>query len=373
MRGLLPVLVGLSALASGTGAHGADRPGPALLVLFAGDRDDPLAAAVRGELDRIAAAERLSLVDLSPPAAAPPQAARLLAGAIDAYERFAFDSALVQLDAAIAEVLETGGEGLGPEQLADLFLHRAMVRTQRGASGEAWNDLLQFAVLQPAAQLDPLRFAPGVREAFERARAAVASAPVSQLVVDAPADCRVMVDGRAVSAQLALPLPRGQHVLRIRCPGGATHAAAVLLHEDRQVVAPLLRPPAGPALGELLELASRHGAQRLVYALVTRAGAAAPVLSVRVVEVATRRLRRAELRTLQASSAPAAARSALRGVLAPQPAAHPARGGAAVAAWYRRPWVWGLAGMLLGAGIALPLAIDGEPAAGFDVRLERPR
>jgi hypothetical protein len=37
-------------------------------------------------------------------------------------------------------------------------------------------------------------------------------------------------------------------------------------------------------------------------------------------------------------------------------------------AWYDRPWVWGAAGAALAAVILLPLALDDQPNASFQVR-----
>ena len=36
--------------------------------------------------------------------------------------------------------------------------------------------------------------------------------------------------------------------------------------------------------------------------------------------------------------------------------------------WYRKPWLWGVAGAVVASAILIPFVIDSESSGGFDVR-----
>ena len=76
-------------------------------------------------------------------------AAPLVARAIEAYDALALDDAWATLERARAEVDATGGGDLGPTALADLFMYRALVRTQRGDASGAWDEWSSAAVIAP--------------------------------------------------------------------------------------------------------------------------------------------------------------------------------------------------------------------------------
>jgi hypothetical protein len=36
--------------------------------------------------------------------------------------------------------------------------------------------------------------------------------------------------------------------------------------------------------------------------------------------------------------------------------------------WYKKPWLWGVAGAVVASAILIPFVVDSEPPAGYDVR-----
>lgn len=342
----------------------AERDGPPLVVFHA----DPVDAATERARAALArAAERLgaAMVDLSPvpePAASAPL---LLRRAIEAYHDFRYADALSSADAAVAEATRTGADGLSATDLSDLLIYRALAYTEQGDAARAWDDFVRAAALDPSRKLDPVRFSPRVVETFGRAAKSVLAAAPATLAVAAPAGCEVRVDGRDASGQRAVPVMRGEHYLRVVCPGHERYGAVVLVAAERHEVAPALRARQVPTAGKARALARERGIRRVVWATV---GGAGPLLTLQLYSGTAARPRAQAAVGLGASGrAPAAIASALERLVAPPPAPVVVQT-VAPTPWYQKPWLWGVAGAVVASAILIPFVIESEAPAGFDVR-----
>jgi hypothetical protein len=161
-----------------------------------------------------AAAERyklfpLEIIDVPAPAA--PQAPALVKSGIAKTMKLAFDEALPDFDAAIAEVETSGGAGLTTSELGDLFLFRAWAiaradwKSPAGADADsmgtartqAFADYARAAVLAPGRVLNPREIPPQVVADFGRAVAEARQQPRATLLVRGDADAEVSLDGAA--------------------------------------------------------------------------------------------------------------------------------------------------------------------------------
>jgi tetratricopeptide (TPR) repeat protein len=336
--------------------------GPPLVVFHA----DPVdATAVRARTALAQAAERLgaALVDLSPAPEPAPEAPLHLRRAIEAYHDFHYPDALASADAGVAEATRTGAAGLSATDLSDLLIYRALAYTEQGDAARAWDDFVRAAALDPSRKLDPVRFPPRVVESFGRAAKSVLSTPPATLVVEAPDGCEVRVDGRDTSGQRAITVMRGEHYLRVMCAGYERYGAAVLVAAERHQVAPALRArrPAGPA--EARALARERGIRRVVWAAL---GGRRPLLTLQLYAGDAARPRTAAAVGLSGERAVPAIGSALERLVAP-PVAPVVVEKAPPTPWYRRPWLWGVAGAVVASAILVPFVIDTDAPGGFDL------
>ena len=202
-------------------------------------------------------------IDRSPPAATPPDTARLIHLGIQAYDALRLEDAMAALDRARDAVDKTGAAGITTAQLSDLFLYRALVRTQQEDTNGAWDELVMAATIEPARVLDPARFPPRVLADWERARTTLADRPHAQLAVDAPAGCTVEVDGGEPVTAVTIG---GPHWVRATCPDRAPWGQRVV------VVAPGTTLVASPAVlsppsdADVLIQARSAGARAIVVA-----------------------------------------------------------------------------------------------------------
>jgi hypothetical protein len=333
--------------------------GPPLIVFHA-DPVDAAAEKARAALGR--AAERLgaALIDLSPAPAPAPEAPLHLRRAIEAYHDFRYAEALTSADAGVAEATKTGADGLSAADLSDLLIYRALAYTEQGDAARAWDDFVRAAVLDPSRKLDPVRFSPRVVESFGRAAKSVLATPPATLAVTLPERCGVIVDGRDASGQRALTVMRGEHYLRAVCPGRERYGAVVLVAAERQEVAPALRARPTADAAAARAMARDRGIGRVVWStvgggLVTlqlyAGNAARPRASVAVKlagEVAI-------ARALERMVAPPVAPVVVQRPPPPTP-------------WYKKPWLWGVAGAVVASAILIPFVVDSESPAGYDIR-----
>jgi hypothetical protein len=216
MRG--PLLVGfVSALAGaafvpGGRAAAAEGEPPLVHPIYA-----QLPDLAENEVTRRAFAAAATRYKLSPlevidiPAPPPFKAPQTLRTTIVKVVKLSFDEALPELDAAAAEVAESGGAGLSPGDLSDLYLHRgwttaratwnskAAPETAEANPGRAtaFEDYVRAAVFAPDRTLNPRELPPQVVADFARAVVEVRARPRATLVVTGDADAQVSLDGAA--------------------------------------------------------------------------------------------------------------------------------------------------------------------------------
>src|SRR5947207_2267415 len=107
-------------------AH-ADDPLPLVHPLYVHLPDAPEDDALRRAFTAAAARYRLRPVEVvDVPAPAAPRAPEWLRAGVLNTQKIAFAEALHDLDAAAVEVSTTGGAGLSTDELADLYVNRAI-------------------------------------------------------------------------------------------------------------------------------------------------------------------------------------------------------------------------------------------------------
>jgi hypothetical protein len=241
-----------------------------------------------------------------------PQAARALASATASMDQLHFDEAIRSLDLAANDAAVTGGAGLDATQLVDLYLLRAVAMRKSGRPGDprAWEDFVRAAIRAPERVLDGGRFSPAVLKEWKRAVAEVERRPRGTLVVRAPLEARISIDGRppARAPAVAPGLPFGEHHVRVEEPGRLPWGTVVSL------AAPTLEldVPSRPAmvLDEAAAAArGRRVGARFVLLAQPRIRAGEALLSLSLVQVAGE-VRRAEL--LVDGAAPEAMDAAVR-------------------------------------------------------------
>jgi hypothetical protein len=194
----------------------------------------------------------LEIIDVPAPPA--PQAPARLKTAIASALKLAFDAALPDLDAAIAEVETTGGVGLTTAELADLFLYRAMTIARADwkapasmdaaaitpARTQAFADYVRAATLAADRPLNPHEIPPQVVADFARAVAEARQQPRATLTVRGDADAQVSLDGGAplkVAGGVTFrDVVYGEHFLSVdelgRAPWGKRFALAAATAEE---------------------------------------------------------------------------------------------------------------------------------------------
>jgi hypothetical protein len=230
-----------------------------------------------------------------PPA---PRAAELLRTGREAVEKKRFADALTALNAAAAEAIATGGAGLEPAQLAEVFLYQGMAIQKAD-----WKDLkhplteiapptakeayLRAATLALNRVLYPRDFPPLAVESWRLATSEISRRPRGTILVKAPSSALVSVDGGPLhpGPQSASDLCYGDHFIRVEDPGRQPWAVLVPLS------LPLLDVdvPESPALtvadAEAAAHARRQGA---TFALLAELGPGRPGrLELRLIDAAT--------------------------------------------------------------------------------------
>jgi hypothetical protein len=186
----------------------------------------------------------LEIIDVPAPAA--PKAPPLVKSGIAKTLKLAFDDALPDFDAALAEIETSGGAGLTTGELGDLFLFRGMAIARadwKAAAGtdaasmgtartQAFADYARAAVLEPARVLNPREIPPQVVADFARAVAEARQQPRATLLVRGDADAEASLDGaaplRVAGGVMFKEVTYGEHFLAVtelgRAPWGKRFA-----------------------------------------------------------------------------------------------------------------------------------------------------
>lgn len=327
----------------------AAGPAPELVVYWSATAEPALVSRI----EATARARGAAVIDQSPPRPSTPEAPRLLAAGITAYDELRFDDAAVAFDQALAACDRTGADGLERDALSDLLLYRGLTHIQQGQVG-AWDELIAAVRVDATRVLDPARFPPRAIEQQVRAREAVALMPRARLEVAAPAGCTVFVDG--VEAVDAAVVPHGDHWVRAACRDHRPWGRRVTVDRDPVTITATPAATAPP-----------DDAAALIQA---RAAGAPAVIDVQVLGGFARLRRRTVdgrdagqatvALTADAEASAASVVDALAGLLgrtAPR------------ARWYRSRWTWAAAGAAAAAAVLVPLLVlDDHGAATVVIR-----
>lgn len=358
---LTAVALGLLAEAP---AHAQAASGPSVVLFWtsAGQADASARAALLPVVERAARRAGAVSADLSPPAAPAPVVADQVARAIAAYDAMRFSDAAFDLDAAAVIAAEQGGRGLGRDQLVDLFLYRALARTETGNTAGAWDDFVRAATLDPTRLLDPARFRPSAVKSFTLAVEEVKKRAAVALTVAAPAGSKVVIDGRPSGRdRVSESLLPGEHYVWVERPAAAPFARVVTLSAASELAVPedAAQPPSD---AELARRAARLGSGQVLVVALRRDGGVA------LVEMRSIGPRGATLRGVvrlgpspeagardverQMGRALRAMRSELaRGSVATTTTPPPAR-------WYQSRWLWLGIGVVATAAAFTPFVFD---------------
>ncbi len=269
-----------------------------------------------------------------------------LARGIAAYEALQFADALVALGDAERGIDATGGQAVDTVTLSDVFLYRALAGAQI-QTATAWDDFVMAAKLGSARVLDVSRFAPRVVEEFARARTAARELAPAIVRIEIAPHCEIWWDGRAVVASdpntVVVDTRVGVHWLASLCLGRRAVAKRLTIDQAQQTVAGAGSELLPPTVDEL-----RISAQVVTarpYVTVVVLGALANIVKrngtgVLVAELTQTLATPADVATLVAS---------VERLLRTDDAVV-----AGVTAWYRRPWVWAVAGAVVTGAVLTP-------------------
>jgi hypothetical protein len=264
--------------------------------------------------------------------------------AIRDYDQLQFDTAIGELDRAAAQLDRTGGAGLDPTSLSDLFLYRGLARVQVG-DARAWDDLVEAAALAPARALDPARFPPRAIETYTRAADAVRTSPRAKITVRAPSGCAIAIDaaGGSGTAEVA----GGRHFVAVRCAGHRPWGTAVTAASGEVTVEAQPEAEVAPTDDELAIQARTANATAIVAISVT---GTPPVALMRRIGGDGKVRDRASI-TLSGAHVADDAAAALDRLLAPPEVA------VVQTHWYQRKWVWAAAGAAAVAAVLIPVIV----------------
>ena len=293
-------------------------------------------------------------VDVSPRSAAAanprPQIQAQLARGITAYQALQFADALVALGEAESGIDASGGQAIDAVTLSDVFLYRALAGAQTQAV-TAWDDFVLAAALGSTRVLDANRFAPRVVEEFSRARiAASALAPATVRIEIAPR-CEIWWDGRAVVANdphnVVLESRLGVHWLASACLGRRPIAKRVTLAQAQQTIVGVGSEWLPPTVDELRISAQVVTARPYISVVVL--GAFANVVKRNGAGILVSELTQAVATPADVTALVASVDQLMRTDQATV---------AGPTAWYRRPWVWAVAGAVLTGAVLTPFLFD---------------
>lgn len=352
----------------------------ALLVAFHGPvQPDAEVAAARSALIRFARDNAAAFLDLSPRLPPEPSAAAELARGIEAYRAFDHDVALSALSKGLDEAARTGAAGLSPSDLSDLHIYRGLVFAKQGDAARSWDDFAAAASLDPTRKLDPVRYAPRIIETFARATQAIRDAPFAQLVIASDPACALSLDGNRITPGEARTVPFGHHYVRVVCSDHLPYGARLLVQQPEQRFEPAVQRPPTPDDDALRALGRDRGSEAVLFARAMTAENTAPTVTVQWLDIATGQVEQRAIVSLAAGAAGPDTRRAAATALARNRAARTAAAAAAASPsdvvfresprpWYRKPWVWGVAGAVLTAAALTPFLLDSSDPTGFEVR-----
>jgi hypothetical protein len=322
-------------------SHAEAAPAADLVVVWAPGHDiTPIAAAARRR--------DVALIDRSPTIAKATSIDATIQSGIEAYDALKLDTAWSRFEEARTQLDASGGAGVTSSRLSDLFVYRALVRTQQADTEGSWDELVEAVVVAPSRVFDPARFPPRVLAEIERARTATAATGVT-LAFDAPDECRLVVDGTPRAAR-ELSLLRGTHWVHAICVNAAPWGRRIDVSatERVRVIAVPFTPPSET---ELLVQARAAGTRGLVIVEVHGTIGVVRLLGVDGAERARR------TRTITGSLAPLA--SAIDDVLASRTQHR----------WYQSRWTWAAGGALVLAAVLIPtlLIVNDDPPTGVRV------
>jgi hypothetical protein len=298
-------------------ADAVPTPTPLVHPIYAQLPDLPEGDVTRREFAAAATRYRLTpleVIDIPRPPA--PKTPDTLKATFAKALKLAFDEALPELDAAIAEVIATGGAGLSTAELSDLYLYRGMALARADWNGtapaemsalnskraRAFADYVRAAALSPFRVLDAHALPPQVVADFARALETTRRAPRCTLVIKGDADAHVRVDGSPplpLEGGLTLKdLPAGEHFVAVEQLGRPPWGTALSFTESGAELTIPAQPPL--SLSDLVaaDHARRMGAR---FALVAerKPGPGAP-LELRLVDLAGEKRDAALVSTLKA-------------------------------------------------------------------------
>jgi hypothetical protein len=314
-------------------------------------------------------------VDLAAPP--PPRASAALATAAAFMGELRWPDALRELETAAHDAVVTGAAGLSPAELSDIYLFRAIVRQklQPAETARIWEDYVRAATYTPERVLDPGRVSPTAVETWSRAVAAVQARASATLIVRAPADATIAIDGRTPvrSPALVPGLRPGEHLVRVEEPGRWPWAVQVPISSASVEMDVPVRPELSLDDGSAADLAAKHQAR---FALVAepRPGRGQPLLVLRLVDTATRLRRAAAVVLLPADRELGAAIERL--LAESSGAALPPARPTAAPSGHRLTLLLSVAGALA-AGVTAGLLIDrarsdGAARTGFSATVDLP-
>jgi hypothetical protein len=366
----------LAALTGPAAAQAPERPSVVLFWSSPGHADATARAALLPAVERASRRSGAVSADLSPAAPPLPAVADQVARAIAAYDGMKFADAAFELDKAAATVAELGGRGLERDALVDLFLYRALARTETGNSAGAWDDFVRAATLDPTRLLDPARFRPSAVKSFTLAVEQVKKRAPVALTVNGPTGSKVTVDGRPSGRdKVSETLLPGEHYVWVERPAAPPFGKVVTLASATAVPVPE-DAAAPPNDAELARRAARLASGPLLGVALRRDGGVG-VVELRSVgprgstlrgmlrlgpspEASARDLESAVTRALRAMRGEVARGDPKTGATTPPP---PER-------WYKNRWLWLGVGVLAGAAALTPFVFDSSGDAPINAALD---
>jgi hypothetical protein len=176
------------------------------------------------------------------------QTARALTAKLD------FGAARPALETLVQDVVAAGGGDLETPALAELYLTRAWARSgatfradlplEPQARGEAYQDLLRAATLEPSRVLNEQQYPPALVADWKKAAAEAAERPTVTLTIKGSASAVAYLDGGPGRACPAVfeNVRFGEHVVRLEEPTHAPWGTSVALTAPTSDLEVPLRP-----------------------------------------------------------------------------------------------------------------------------------
>ncbi len=142
------------------------------------------------------------------------------------YERAEFDAALEPLAAAVDALSNATLHTRDNRDLLDSLLLLGLTHFSVGAEAEAAAVWGRLVVLDPARQLDAVKYPPKLVRAFAEVRASRLKEPRGSIRINAPEGAELFIDGRPTPADVPDLLP-GDHYVLVVAPDGRREGAVV--------------------------------------------------------------------------------------------------------------------------------------------------